>query len=132
MKNKEILGVLLFIVWIVILNGIAFIFLSEKNTINGTEITKIKDLGQIFSWLTAGMLLFFLVIGHYLLYSSTVGGMEKTSDIIAMKSTLLGFFIWLLIVVLIYLLKINIPFWISVAGGYFTILIIFFLIKTLK
>ena len=93
MKNKEILGVLfgviLFTAWMVILNSIAFILLSEKNTINGTEITKIRDFGQIFNWLTAGMLPFFLVVGHYLLYSSTASCMEKISDIIAMKSTLL-------------------------------------------
>ncbi|MFZ3384809.1 MAG: hypothetical protein WA144_12875 [Candidatus Methanoperedens sp.] len=136
MKNKEILGVLfgviLFTAWMVILNSIAFILLSEKNTINGTEITKIRDFGQIFNWLTVGMLPFFLVVGHYLLYSSTASGMEKISDIIAMKSTLLGFFIWLLIVVLTFLLKINIYFWISIAGGYITIFIMYIIIKILK
>ncbi|MDW7728317.1 MAG: hypothetical protein SCH70_14665 [Candidatus Methanoperedens sp.] len=136
MKIKEIFGVLfgvlLFIAWIVILNSMAFILLSEKNIINGTEVTKIRDLGQIFNWIKAGVLPFFLVAGHYLLYSSTADSMEKINDIIAIKSTLLGFSVWLLIVVITFLLKTNISFWISTAGGYFTMVIIFVLIKMFK
>jgi hypothetical protein len=136
MKNKEIIGVLfgilLFIAWIIILNFIAFILFSDKNIINGSEITKIRDMGQIFYWLTAGVLPFFLVVGHYLLYSSTADSMDKINDMIAIKSTLLGFSVWLLIIAISFLLKINVSFWISTAGGYFTIVIIFVLIKILK
>ncbi|CAG0949933.1 hypothetical protein METP2_00147 [Methanosarcinales archaeon] len=89
MKAQEIFGVLcgiiLFIVWVFILNIIVFTFFSEKYVISGNEITKIKDLGQIFNWLIAGVLPLFIILGHYLIYTNPIGGIEKTYDIKMMK-----------------------------------------------
>lgn len=105
-------------------------FFSGKNVIGGAEIigVKLSDHPMIL-WLTAGVLPFFLIVGHYLLYSNTIGGIEKTHDIMAMKSTLLGFFIWLLVTVITSLFNINISYSINIGGGYLTMLIVFLLTK---
>lgn len=133
MKVQKIFGVLfgiiLFIVWVLILNSIVFTFFSEKYFISGNEITKIKDSGQIFNWLIAGILPLFIILGHYLIYTNPIGGIEKTYDIKMMKIALLGFSIWLLITIIIFFFKINMSYSINMGGGYLTIFVVYFLMK---
>lgn len=133
MKAQEIFGILFgiifFIVWVFILNSLSFTFFSEKYVISGNEITKIKDIGQIFNWLIAGILPLFIILGHYLIYANPIGGIEKTYDIKMMKIALLGFSIWLLITIITFLFKINIPHSINIGGGYLTMLIVYFLMN---
>lgn len=133
MKVQKIFGVLfgiiLFIVWVLILNSIVFTFFSEKYFISGNEITKIKDSGQIFNWLIAGVLPLFIILGHYLIYTNPIGGIEKTYDIKMMKIALLGFSIWLLITIIIFFFKINMSYSINMGGGYLTIFVVYFLMK---
>ncbi|CAG1002938.1 MAG: hypothetical protein OIN86_02580 [Candidatus Methanoperedens sp.] len=127
-----IFGLILFYIWIFILIKLELIFFSEKTIIFGAEITKVKissQYQQIASWLTIGLLPFFLIAGHYILYSNVAGGIEKTRDVIAMKSVLIGFFIWLLVTVVITLFKIDLNYRINMAGGFLTMLIVYFLIK---
>jgi len=54
-----------------------FTFFSEKYFISGNGDYKIKDLGQIFNWLIAGVLPLFIIMGHYLVYTNPIGGIEK-------------------------------------------------------
>lgn len=135
MKTEEILGclsgIILFFIWLITLRGITFILFSQKYFVSGTEVIKVEILNQVFVWLIAGVLVFFVIFGHYFIYSSGVGGTEKTHDIKMMKSNLIGFFIWLLIVVIISLFQINISNLANITGGYLTILIIYILIKWL-
>lgn len=125
-------GVILFFIWLFILTVIEYMLFSEKTIIQGTEITKITISGQVIEWLHVGVILFFIIVGHYLLYSKNVGGIEKNQDIIAMKSNLLGFLIWLFVSVITYILQIRIPYLINIGGGYFTIIFLYLLMKRSK
>lgn len=106
-----IFGLILYYLWIFILIKLQFVFFQEETVIHGTQIIKARipeQYLQITQWLSTGLLPFFLIAGYYLLFSNTTGGIEKTRDIIIIKSILLGFFIWLFVIVISFLLEINI------------------------
>ena len=102
---------------------------SETIIVNGNKIIKAQYWGQIDQWLVAGLILFFLVFGHYLIYSKNINGIEKNRDIIGMKSALIGFLLWLFITIITFLLNITIPYSFNIAGGYIIIISIYFLMR---
>ena len=133
-KINEMCGVLLgtgiFFTWLFLLINVEFIFFSEKELIHGAEVTRVNIPVQylpIPRWFSFGPLPFFLVAGHYLLYSNNIGGIEKIRDVMAMKSILMGFFIWLLVTVIISLLNIDISFKIILSGGFITMIVVYLL-----
>ena len=130
---KEILGVvfgiLLFCVSLIVLRIITFIFFSEKYTINGTVVTKVKVPDIIYEWIVLALLIFLIIFGHYLIYSRTESDIEKTRDIKIMKATLMGFSIWLIIIIVTYFLKINISHSINIGRGLITIFFVYLLTR---
>ena len=105
------------------------LFFSEVSVVDGNEITKAQYWGQIDQWLVAGLLLFFLIFGHYLLCSKNMSTIKKNRDIIGMKSTLIGFILWLFVTIITFLFKITFPYSFNIAGGYLTIISTYFLLK---
>lgn len=102
---------------------------SEVIVVNGNEIIKAQYWGQIDQWLVAGLILFFLIFGHYLLCSKNMSRIEKNLDIIGMKSALIGFILWLFVTIITFLFKITFPYSFNIAGGYLTIISTYFLLK---
>ncbi|AKB35094.1 hypothetical protein MSSAC_0504 [Methanosarcina siciliae C2J] len=121
-KTQEVVGVLfgvvLFYSWLIFISDIKMLFFSETMFVNGNEMTRAQYWGQVDQWLGAGLILFFLIFGHYLLYSKNMSSIEKSRDIIGMKSALIGFILWLLIAIITFLSKITIPYSLNMAGGY--------------
>ncbi|MDL1969355.1 MAG: hypothetical protein LWW97_12705 [Deltaproteobacteria bacterium] len=122
-----IFGIFLFFIWYILLKEITFYFFGESIVVNHSEMVRLRITGQAFPWFCCGLIPFFIFAGHYLLYSNIIGGIEKTKDIVAMKSFFAGFTIWLILCVITDLLKVNIPYDIDMWGGYL-IMFIFFLI----
>ncbi|NJD76964.1 MAG: hypothetical protein FIB08_07705 [Candidatus Methanoperedens sp.] len=84
-----IFGLILYYLWVFLLIRLQFVFFSEKTIILGDEIIKAnipEQYLQIIQWLSIGLLPFFLMAGRYLLYSKAAGGIEKTRDVVAIKS----------------------------------------------
>jgi hypothetical protein len=132
-KTQEVVGVLfgvvLFYSWLMFISDIKMLFFSETIVVNGNEMTRAQYLGQIDQWLGAGLILFFLIFGHYLLYGKDRSRIEKSRDIIGMKSALIGFILWLLIAIITFLSKITIPYSLNIAGGHIIIISIYFLMR---
>jgi hypothetical protein len=132
-KTQEVVGVLfgilLFYFWLIFIDKIKMLLFSETIIVNGNKIIKAQYWGQIDQWLVAGLILFFLVFGHYLIYSKNINGIEKNRDIIGMKSALIGFLLWLFITIITFLLNITIPYSFNIAGGYIIIISIYFLMR---
>ncbi len=132
-KTQEVVGVLfgilLFYFWLIFIDKIKMLLFSETIIVNGNKIIKAQYWGQIDQWLVAGLILFFLVFGHYLIYSKNINGIEKNRDIIGMKSALIGFVLWLFITIITFLFKIVLPYSLNVAGGYLTMISIYFLMR---
>ena len=132
-KTQEVVGVLfgilLFYFWLIFIDKIKMLLFSETIIVNGNKIIKAQYWGQIDQWLVAGLILFFLVFGHYLIYSKNINGIEKNRDIIGMKSALIGFLLWLFITIITFLLNITIPYSFNIAGGYIIISSIYFLMR---
>ncbi|WP_011306452.1 hypothetical protein [Methanosarcina barkeri] len=132
-KTQEVAGVLfgvvLFYSWLIFIYNIKLSFFSEMTVVNGNEITKAQYWGQVDQWLGIGLILFFLIFGHYLFYSKNMNRIEKNSDIVGMKSSLIGFILWLLIAIITFLSKITIPYSLNIAGGYIIIIFIYVIMK---
>ncbi|MDD4524133.1 MAG: hypothetical protein PHW84_15110 [Methanosarcina sp.] len=132
-KTREVVGVLfgivLFYFWLIFIDKIKILLFSEAIVVNGSKIIKAQYWGQIDQWLVAGLILFFLVFGHYLIYSKNISGIEKNRDIIGMKSALIGFVLWLFITIITFLFNIVLPYSLNIAGGYLTMISIYILMR---
>ena len=132
-KTQEVAGILfgvvLFYSWLIFIYNIKLSFFSEMTVVNGNEMTKAQYWGQVDQWLGIGLILFFLIFGHYLFYSKNVNRIEKNSDIVGMKSSLIGYILWLFITIITFLFKITIPYSLNIAGGYIMIISIYFIMR---
>jgi hypothetical protein len=132
-KTREVVGVLfgivLFYSWLIFIDKIKMLLFSEMIVVNSNEVIKVQYWGQIDQWLVTGLILFFLIFGHYLLYSKNMSKIEKNRDIIGMKSALIGFVLWLFITIITFLFNIAIPYSLNIAGGYIIIISIYFLMR---
>jgi hypothetical protein len=101
--------------------------MSMKNiaTININDRTTSLYFLSIHSWIFTGPTIFFLSLCQYLISHSVIDEKKKTEDIISIKSGLIGFFLWLMLLILAYLLSIQINPYVSQIGGFFTILLIY-------
>ena len=125
-------GIALYFIWLYLLTKIEFILFSEKELVNGIEVVGVhfqKQYVPIYSWITFGVFPLFLVLGQYLLYGRTEGESEKKNEIMAMKSIIIGYFIWLPVTLIISLFAINIPYRIYIMAGFLTMIIVYFFIK---
>ncbi len=132
-KTQEIAGVLfgivLFYSWLIFIYNIKMLFFSERTIVSGSEIITAQYWGQIDQWLGTGLILFFLLFGHYLFYSKNMNRIEKNRDIIGIKSALIGFILWLSITIITFLFRIIIPYSLNIAGGYIIIISIYFVMR---
>ncbi|AYK14968.1 MAG: hypothetical protein ACOX7X_03530 [Methanosarcina flavescens] len=132
-KAPEVVGVLfglvLFYFWLIFIDKIKMLFFSEAVLVDGNKIIKAQYWGQIDQWLVAGLILFFLIFGHYSLCSKNMSRIEKNRDIIGMKSALIGFVLWLFITIISFLFNITVTYSFNIVGGYITIIFVYFLMR---
>ena len=87
------------------------------------------DLGQIGIWLALGPIIFFVILGHYLFSRDLVSEKRRIDDIVGLRSTLWGYFLWLIIMILTYRPDVDISSTYTVGVGYLFILLIHLLMK---
>jgi len=111
-KIEELIGILIggvfFYIW-------AFVIL----------IAGFGNIKYISDWTIAGMLPFFLIAGHYLIAGNTIKKIKKIDDKVSIKSLLVGFFLWLIVTIILSLAKTEANFYVVLAGGYFIMLVIY-------
>jgi hypothetical protein len=67
----------------------------------------IDCINQMTIWLVTGPLLIFLITGQYLLARNVISEREKTELLIGIKSFTIGFFLWLIVMLLTYLFNVE-------------------------
>ena len=65
-----------------------------------------------------------ITIGHYIVSRKVIDEQTRTEDITAIKGNLIGYFLWLFVIIIANLLKIEVNPVIMIAGGYTTILLV--------
>lgn len=115
LKPEEILGLIL---------GAILSFIMSMLT---SSVLRFSN--QIVIWVNVGLIIFFITLGHYIVSRKVIDEKKRTEDIIGLKSNLLGFFLWLIIIIITTLLKIEINLTAIMAGGYLTILLVFMYMK---
>lgn len=132
-KAVEVVGVLfglvLFYFWVIFIDKIKMLLFSQVIVVNNNEIVKAQYWGQIDQWLVAGLILFFLIFGHYSLCNKNMSRIEKNRDIIGMKSVLIGFVLWLFITIISFLLNITVTYSLNIVSGYITIIFVYLLMR---
>ncbi len=117
-KLEEIIGILIGLVfwyfW-------AFIIITMSVEINVSH--------EIAAWVFMGVLILFLITGHYSLSRNVINEKQRVEDLAGIKSNLIGYFLWLILLISAYLLKIEISSNISLAGGYVITLLIYLCIR---
>lgn len=82
-----ILGVLLVIIWIALSLFVQNALFPRQNF---TE-------NPFTAWLTLGLMPFVILAGNHLIYRRKLGGIETVRSVIGLKSNLLGFLLWFLV-----------------------------------
>jgi|Deesub1362A_J573_1020465.scaffolds.fasta_scaffold18230_2 hypothetical protein len=113
-----VLGLLTFYVWVAIVFTVSTSLFAKKELIHGTEVARLQVYDPIFNWIIAGPLPFFVVLGHHFVVK------EKT-DVEVIRCLLIGFLTWLTVLLILFLVGIEIPFDINIAGGYIVMFLIY-------
>lgn len=119
-KLEEIIGLLIGLVfWYLWL----FVVITMSFEINFYAQT------QISIWVSIGLLILFMFIGHYIVSSGVIDEKKRIEDIVIIKSNLIGYFLWLILMIFAYLLNIEVSSNASLAGGYIAIFLIYLYMK---
>lgn len=86
-------GLLLYYIWTFIILLIQSFFFAEKHIIHGTLVFEIPN-NDVFTWLSVGLLALYLLLGHYIFT-------KNASDLEILKNLLLGFSVWLGVLVIL-------------------------------
>lgn len=114
LKPEESLGLML---------GVVLSFIMFNMSIKTSDVLHFSN--QIVIWVNIGLIVFFIILGHYIVSRKVIDEKKRTEDIIGLKSNLLGFFVWLIVIIVATLLKIELSSTAIMTGGYITILLIF-------
>ena len=115
---EEIIGTLLgAFVWFLL------VFIADA------KIPSYNVSGQIRIWLVMGLFVLFMIVGHYIVSKNVINEEKRIDDIAGIKSHLIGYFLWLILMIFAYLLNIRISSYASLIGGYTAILLIFLYIR---
>lgn len=113
LKPEEFFGLMLGVVLNFILLRLSFQIIDVLHFSN-----------QIVVWVNTGLIVFFIILGHYIVSRKVIDEKKRTEDIRGLKSNLLGFFLWLIVIIIATLLNIEINRTAITVGGYTTILLI--------
>jgi len=89
------------------------------------EISSVLNISnQVIVWITVGLAALMVTIGHYIVSKKVIDKKKRTEDIIVIKGNLIGYFLWLIILIIANLLSIEISTIVMLVGGYATILLV--------
>lgn len=89
------------------------------------EISSILNISnQIIVWITVGLAALTVTIGHYIVSRKVIDEKTRSEDIIAIKGNLIGYFLWIIVIIIANLLNIEISSVAMIIGGYITILLV--------
>ncbi len=108
----SIISLILSFSWIIILTALGFTFFYGK-------------IDSIIMWLIVGPYLVYFFASQYILCNNSTEHKEKINYLRDMKITLMGFSLWLVVIMGFFLFQMNIDYYVNIGGGYLTILIIY-------
>ncbi len=108
----SIISLILSFSWIFILTALGFTFFYGK-------------IDSIIMWLIIGPYLVYFFASQYILCNNSTEHKEKINYLRDMKITLMGFSLWLVVIMGFFLFQMNIDYYVNIGGGYLTILIIY-------
>jgi len=116
MKTKliEIVGALVGVAFYCMFVFVIFIF--------GPDLL-IKD--YINEWLVVGILPFIIIGSHYIVAGSAIDETKRKDDEISIKSSAIGFVLWLIVAVVLFVTKAVMKYNIFSTGGYIVMLAIY-------
>jgi uncharacterized membrane-anchored protein len=120
-KTEETLGIIV---------GVILTFIIAALIIETGILLNIFN--QIFIWVIMGLAALMITIGHYIVSKNVIDEKTRNEDIIAIKGNLIGYFLWLILIIFATLLNIEIDPIVITVGGYATILLIIFYINKKK
>jgi hypothetical protein len=124
MTFEEIVGIIVGLVfWY--LWAFVNITMTARDVSTITDSKSTLQLLPIHTWVFAGPIIFFLISGRYLISRGVIDDRKKMDDIISIKSSLIGFFLWLALMIFAYFLNIQVDPNASDFGGFVTILLIY-------
>ena len=89
------------------------------------EISSVLNISnQVIVWITVGLAALMITIGHYIVSNKVIDKKKRTEDIMVIKGNLIGYFLWLIILIIANLLSIEISTIVMLVGGYATILLV--------
>lgn len=86
--------------------------------------TLLNISNQIIVWVTVGLAALMVTTGHYIVSRKVIDEKTRNEDIIAIKGNLIGYFLWIIVLIIANLLKIGISTFVMLVGGYATILLV--------
>ncbi|MEL4306104.1 hypothetical protein [Methanococcoides sp. LMO-2] len=123
-----LLGLFFYYVYGLFLSKIKFLLFSQADTGNPNLIVA-QNLGPVDYWLDAGLLAFFIVTGIYILNKDNLDASEKLRDIAFMKSSLIGFILYMPVTIIAYVSGFELSYRTTLAVGYALIVIVYFIIR---
>ena len=117
-----------------------YAYIIYKAMSDVTQIAYIAD-SQIGDWVLAGPFISFWVSGQYLVGKNVFNEEETADSLINIKSSIIGFFVWLIVISLIYAANIEIAVtsinlfnvvdisYANLFGGWMTILLVYLYMK---
>lgn len=112
-KPEETLGLIV---------GVILFFIIAALIIETGILLNISN--QIVIWITIGLAALMITIGHYVVSKKVIDEKTRNEDIIAIKGNLIGYFLWLIVIIIANLLKIEIKPFVMIVGDYITILLV--------
>lgn len=86
--------------------------------------TLLNISNQIIVWVTVGLAALMVTTGHYIVSRKVIDEKTRNEDIIAIKGNMIGYFLWIIVLIIASLLKIEISTFVMLVGGYATILLV--------
>jgi hypothetical protein len=86
-------GLLLYYLWFLVIFLFQNIFLAKKEVIHGAVVYTVPH-NELISWLSDGLLLFYTILGHYIVT-------KKEADVKILRNFILGFIAWSIVLAIL-------------------------------
>ncbi|WP_321430207.1 hypothetical protein [uncultured Methanolobus sp.] len=111
---------------------ISFIYLlniSDLLIVFPVLFTYQEGYSQMGYWIKLGPMFFFIFTFVYIAARKVIDEERKTEYVVSIKSSIIGFFVWLAVLTLAYLLDVKVGYNANISGGLFTILLVYLYMK---
>ncbi|NPE29413.1 hypothetical protein HNV12_15935 [Methanococcoides sp. SA1] len=127
-KNEECYGIFIgLLCWLIYLFTLMDLIIFSP--ILYTHQTGFSQIGQ---WILWGPMFIFMYVGTYIISKKVIDNERKIEYIVAVKSSIIGFIVWMTVMSTAYLFNIEISQTPNLSGGWITIGLIYYYIKIRK